>query len=1116
MAESAQGPDLELICPCNYSAASSSSVNVSVGVLNRADVATGELILRAYAHTTKSYFDSDDREFLGELTLTTSLEGNSQLEITTFQGRLSQPPVGDYYVTILLLEDYFIQDLTRTDDLVSFGHVAAQSYSELYFVTDPSIEIDDDVLTLNMPGIGNSGSTDEVTEISLVATNEADLFSGDAFLVAEYLDVVEVKAGSASEPATLQFDFTSPPKGFDYYHLVVTDGDFTTLLHTVRAPAVEYEVQDFVGESVDFLSDSDGDGVADDNERIEGTDPGIGSSAPGKSYIDVLAVINTGVTSFYDGDASARLDHLFAVSNAALEDSEIDIILRLAGTEELLIDTSQDAYQWLEAANDGDGVFSELEQLRKDAGADLITMFRLSDGLNICGVATMGGYATQGLMTRTEHISATFIEFDECGDLTMIHEVGHNMGLGHSFRQNDTGTFAWSRGHGETGTFSTIMTYASEFDVFRELPYFSNPEVDFCEGSTCGVRAGQPGAADSASSLNAVRFQVAAFSDSVALDTDGDGVPDDADKFLEDATESIDSDGDGLGDNADYDDDNDGLPDSYEIGQGQDPLVDDGHLDSNNNGLTNLEDYLAVPRATQFLQTNSASASISKVHIVNTSMVEQNFVGTLFNGSGARLGSAGQSIGSAVAPKGRLVLTSDDLEVIFGTPTWGDPAMLEVSGDDSFVVMTKLESANGFVSNINCVGQDRSVNIEGFDSDYMTFVNFINSSNDPLERIIGTLYDLDGNFIGTANTELIESLAPKAQSWMSRNGLAELFGADWEGEAMLEVADIDGLKLLNVNFLDVVPDTSQFNNAQEWGASAVAGSYTPDIWSNRNTPNVFIVKALDGTLSREWSEEEAMNLTGATAPVAPRIEEEITLEYLDGQTSFNFSCFESSESGRVYLQTNSNSSNISLTHIVNTSDTGQQFTGTLFGSDGGRLGQASQPLHSGIIASKGRLILSSEMIEQAFSIGPWKGPAMLEVQGAGNFDLMTKLSSPSGLISNTNCARRDQVHNIGGADSPDMSFVRLINVGNQSISSIRGSLFDGEGLAIGAADITLLDGLGAKQQFWLNRNDLTDLFGGWNGEAMLSVEGGVDLRLLNLNQVNNETFFNFSCYEASN
>ena len=108
------------------------------------------------------------------------------------------------------------------------------------------------------------------------------------------------------------------------------------------------------------------------------------------------------------------------------------------------------------------------------------------------------------------------------------------------------------------------------------------------------------------------------------------------------------------------------------------------------------------------------------------------------------------------------------------------------------------------------------------------------------------------------------------------------------------------------------------------------------------------------------------------------------------------------------------------------------------------------------------------------------------------------------------------MHNIEGADSPDMTFVRLINIGNQSISSIRGSLFDREGSAIGDANIALLDGLEAKEQVWLNRNDLSDLFGGWNGEATLVVEGGADLRLLNLNLVNNETFFNFSCYEASN
>ena len=213
LAEGAEGPDLELICPCTYSAASSSSVNISVGAINRADTATGELILRAYAHTTESYFDSDHREFLGDLMLASSIPGNSQLDITTFQARLNQPPVGDYYVSLLLLEDNFIHDLTRSDDFLSFAHVAAQTYSELYFVSDPSIEVEDDSLILNMPGIGNSGSTDEVTEISVVATTEADLFAGEVYLIAEYLEVVKVRANTASEPATIEFDFVESPEG---------------------------------------------------------------------------------------------------------------------------------------------------------------------------------------------------------------------------------------------------------------------------------------------------------------------------------------------------------------------------------------------------------------------------------------------------------------------------------------------------------------------------------------------------------------------------------------------------------------------------------------------------------------------------------------------------------------------------------------------------------------------------------------------------------------------------------------------------------------------------------------------------------------------------------------
>ena len=236
---------------------------------------------------------------------------------------------------------------------------------------------------------------------------------------------------------------------------------------------------------------------------------------------------------------------------------------------------------------------------------------------------------------------------------------------------------------------------------------------------------------------------------------------------------------------------------------------------------------------------------------------------------------------------------------------------------------------------------------------------------------------------------------------------------------------------------------------------------------------------------------------------------------MNAETFFYFSCFEDSGSATVFLQTTSNSGNVSLTHIVNTADVAQQFTGTLYTSDGALAGNPGQPLHDGSIAPRGRLILSSAEIEARLGAPVWNGPAMLEVQGAGNFELMTKLRSASGLISNTNCVRRGEVHNIEGFDSSDLTFVRFINTGDATMTGIAGTLRNSSGAVIGAAAQELLPSLGAKQQTWLNRNQLSDIFGSWNGEAMLSVEAGDDLRLLNLNYINSETFFNFSCYEAS-
>ena len=523
-------------------------------------------------------------------------------------------------------------------------------------------------------------------------------------------------------------------------------------------------------------------------------------------------------------------------------------------------------------------------------------------------------------------------------------------------------------------------------------------------------------------------------------DTDEDGIIDCTDAFPLDALETIDTDLDGTGDNADIDDDDDGVLDDSDAFS----LDASEQADSDGDGVGDNADAFPLDAndgqvlATQFLQTTSTSQNITNLHILNSAETAQTFTGTLWDRDGNQLGSGSVNLGSAVPSTGRLILSSADLDALFGEAPWSGPAMLQVQGESIFDLMSKLISPSGLVSNTNCVREDRVLNIEGFESSNMTYVRLINTENQDTGEIIGTLYDAEGNVVGSANSVLAANLGPHQQVWIDRNELANKVGEQWNGESLLEVNQIAGLKLLNLNYIT------------------------------------------------------------------------------DEKTFFNFSCFEDNTSGTVYLQTTSTSQNVSFTHLVNTSDTAQQLTGTLYSKDGSQLGEANQPLHSSTIAPKGRVVISSLDIEAAFAISPWSGPAMLEVQGSDTFALMTKLTSPSGLISNTNCVRQDQVHNIGGYDQTDVTYVRFINTGDTALTNIRGSLYNTAGDVIGVENPILVESLAPKSHVWRNRDQLSSLVGDtWNGTASLKIANpSEDLRLLNLNYINNETFFNFSCYET--
>jgi len=196
--------------------------------------------------------------------------------------------------------------------------------------------------------------------------------------------------------------------------------------------------------------------------------------------IDTLVIYNQGAVDVSNGDIETRINHLFTTTNKIYQDSGLNIELKAVKTHKLNLSETEDSEKLLKATRNN----SEVKNLRDTVGADEVVIYRKGINDGRCGVAFINKWNNASYAYA--HVSIN------CASYLTAHEVGHNMGLDHSKKQDRYSSYA--RGYGIENQFTTIMAYDSVFHAHK-IYKFSDPDLD-CNGEPCGISKGLINEAD--------------------------------------------------------------------------------------------------------------------------------------------------------------------------------------------------------------------------------------------------------------------------------------------------------------------------------------------------------------------------------------------------------------------------------------------------------------------------------------------------------------------------------------------------------------------------------------------------------------------------------------------